>query len=306
MENVFKNPILPAGDPFVLLHEGKYYLYYTMENDEPWESTDSFHTDVDGEDGIRCWVSEDLVNWEFKGFCLRREDVKGERWFWAPEVTYFNGKFYMIYLADEHMGMAVSESPLGPFVQEEKKWMCEDRCLDGHILLDDDGRNWLYFVRLCGRAGGGNRIFVAPMAEDLSSVDFEKETFLVQAEEAWETKDGLVTEGPFVLKHKGKYYLTYSANHTRSPYYCIGCAVADSPTGPFRKYDRPILEQNDKVAGVGHHSFTTTKDGKTLLCSYHCHRGEGVVKPRMFCLDKAEFVETASGEDKLVIHGPTR
>lgn len=48
------------------------------------------------------------------------------------------------------------------------------------------------------------------------------EKLLLRAEKDWELKKGLVAEGPFVLKHKGKYYLSYSANDTRSIYYAIG------------------------------------------------------------------------------------
>ena len=32
-------------------------------------------------------------------------------------------------------------------------------------------------------------------------------------------------DAPFVIKHKGLYYLTYSANHTRCVDYCAGYAV---------------------------------------------------------------------------------
>lgn len=86
----------------------------------------------------------------------------------------------------------------------------------------------------------------------------------------WETKDALVVEGPFVIKYENKYYLTYSANHTRSHHYAVGYAVSNSPLGPFKKYENnPILFQNGIFYGLGHHSFTTTKDKKKLIIACH-------------------------------------
>jgi hypothetical protein len=82
--------------------------------------------------------------------------------------------------------------------------------------------------------------------------------------------------------------------------------VSDCPTGPFKKFDgNPILIRRGHLAGVGHHSFLRVADG-TLCCAYHCHNVySDNFKPRMFCLNTAEFVESENGIDKLVINGPT-
>lgn len=301
MENAFHNPGMAGADPFVLLYEGKYYMYCTVENDEKLTDHHSFNTAVNKQDGYYVYQSEDLKNWENKGMCLRKEDVMGDKWFWAPEVLHRNGKFYMVYSSEEHIGMAVADSPLGPFRQEEKRWLYEEKAIDGHLFVDDDGTVYLYYVRL----HNGNQIYVAKMAEDLLSIDTLYEDCLIKAEAEWETKDCLVAEGPFVLKHKGFYYLTYSANHTRCQDYAVGVALSQSPTGPFEKFKgNPILHKNDKFCGVGHHSFTTSKDGKTLICAYHCHDSFENFKPRRFCLNTAQFVPGENGIDELVINGP--
>ena len=290
MENSFKNPIMPGADPFVLLHEDRYYMYCT--------NSDEKGTDL----GYFVYESEDLVDWENKGLCLDKEDVMGDKWFWAPEVLFHNGKFYMVYTAEEHIGMAVSESPLGPFVQEEKKWLYEGNAIDGHMMVDDDGTVYLYHVRF----HNGNQIYVAKLSEDLLSIDELYDHCLIKAEEDWETVDCLVAEGPFVLKHKGLYYLSYSANHTRSKEYAVGVAISDNPLGPFKKFEgNPILYKNGNLYGVGHHSFTTSKDGKTLICAYHCHNSKSEsFTPRMFCLNTAEFISGEQQIDNLIIHGP--
>ena len=266
-------------------------------------SSDNFFLTGGDKDGFCVYESSDLQTWECKGYCLISDDVMGEKWFWAPEVIHYRGKFYMVYTSEEHGAVAVSDSPLGPFIQAEKKWLSEDKMIDGHFFLDDDGQMYLYYVRLIK----GNRIYVAKMSEDLSLIDEANERLLIKAEEPWETKDCLVTEGPFVLKHNGLYYLSYSANHTRCPDYAVGYAVSENPMGPFKKYvGNPILHRNEKVVGVGHHSFAPLPEGK-FLCAYHCHASMEQFQPRKFCLDLAEFVPAPDGGvDILTIHGPTK
>lgn len=301
MNEFFNKPLFAAGDPFVLTHNGKYYLYSTTENDKPLEAPNAFDTAHDGTDGIRVFESSDLINWENKGFCLKCGDVVGEKWFWAPEVTYYKGKFYMAYSSEERPAIAVSDSPLGPFKQTEKRWLRQDKSIDGHIFIDEDGAAYLYYVRL----DRNNHIFVARLSDDLSEITEEYDECLIEATEKWELIDGRIAEGPFVMKHKGLYYLIYSCNHTRNKDYAVGYATSKSPFGPFVKYSgNPILSKRGDVFGTGHNSFFYDKDGKQLLCAYHCHNNFGDnFKPRQFCLTTAEFIEdNFGGEDRLKIN----
>lgn len=298
------NPLFPGADPFILSYEGKYYIYPTTQKDEAAKINNFYLTESDeAVDGIMVYVSDDLVNWECKGYALKNTDVMGNKWFWAPEITVKDGKFYMAYSAEEHMAVAVSDSPLGPFKQEKKQWLSERQGIDGHIFIDDDGQVYFYYVRF----DNGNKINVARMSKDLLSIDESTEKLLIQAEDPWETIDCLVTEGPFVLKHNGLYYLTYSTNHTRCKDYAVGYAVSDSPWGPFVKYkNNPILHKNDEVTGTGHHSFACLDDGR-ILCSYHCHCSLDSFLPRKVCLDWARFEKDPDGDnDILVIDGPTK
>ncbi len=291
-----KNPLFIGADPFILAYEGKYYIYPTTYN-LPEDSEEYKKTE-----GYKVFESSDLVNWECKGYALDSKDVKGDKWFWAPEITVRDGKLYMVYTSEEHIGIAVADNPLGPFKQEEKKWLSERSAIDGHFFVDDDGQTYLYYVRF----DHGNKICVAKMSDDLMSIDESTETLLISAEDPWETVDCLVTEGPFVLKHNGLYYLTYSANHTRNHAYAVGYAVSDNPFGPFKKYEgNPVLHSSETVVGVGHHSFATLSDGR-ILCAYHSHNSPEQFQPRVVRLDWAEFKPNPNGgEDIFAINGPT-
>ena len=278
--------LFPGADPFLMKYSGKYYIYCTTENNEKLQSPSAFNTDKDGKDGFYVYQSDDLTHWENKGLCLSKEDAMGDRWFWAPEVSYYKGKFYMVYTAQEHLAVAVSDNPTGPFKKHSEGWLRNGAAIDGHLLFDDSGI-YLYYVRL----EGGNRIFAAKMSDDLKRIEHEYEDVLIQAEEEWETADCLVAEGPFVIKHNGLYYLSYSCNHTRSEDYAVGYAVSDSPTGIFKKYEgNPILHKKGDIVGVGHNSYMPTDDENRFICAYHCHSGDtDNFKPRMVWLCEAVF-----------------
>lgn len=143
------------------------------------------------------------------------------------------------------------------------------------------------------------------MYDDLKSIEKNYNAVLIEATEKWETVDSKIAEGPFVLKHNGIYYLTYSANHTRCQDYAVGYAVSESPFGPFDKSkSNPILHRFDDIVGTGHHSFMPTDDENKYICIYHCHGGDiSGFKPRKICFAEAEFVHNENENvDELVIN----
>lgn len=289
-----------GGDAFLLKSGDTYYAYCTTENDLPAFTPEYpfFETYKNGQDGIEVHTSKDLIHWENRGLCLTKgENVVGNHGFWAPEVSLYNGRFYMIYSADEKPVIAVADSPLGPFT----KWSeyLTDMAIDGHLFFDDDGRIYVYYADL----HDGNHICVAQMSSDLKKIERFFDSTLIRAEAPWETIDCIVAEGPFVIKHKGLYYLSYSANHTRCKDYAMGYAVSASPLGPFEKSpNNPILHRFDDIEGTGHHSFMPTEDDNRYLCIYHCHGGTiSGFKPRTVCLAEAVFVPSENGPDKLEI-----
>ena len=290
--------IFEGGDPFLMTYGGKYYIYCTTENNRKLESANAFNTEKDGNDGFYVYESEDLINWENKGLCLDKKNVVGNRWFWAPEVSYYNGKFYMLYSAEENLAIAVSESPTGPFVKLTDGWL-RNRTIDGNLLFDDDGSIYIYFADL----KNNNRIFAGKMSANFTEIEYECENVLIEATEPWETLDCRVAEGPFVLKHNGLYYLSYSVNHTRCEDYAVGYAVSDKPFGPFVKAENnPILHKPADLVGTGHHSFMPTADKDKFICAFHCHSGNpDNFKPRMVCLSAAGFEKQNGKPDKLCV-----
>jgi beta-xylosidase len=287
-----------CADPYMLKHEGVFYLYGTG-----------------GNDGIKVYRSTNAVDWSAavgatNGYALHKNDVWGTQWFWAPEVYYLNNKFYMFYSAEEHISVAESASPLGPFKQQEvhKKPFHDTKEIDTHLFIDDDGKKYLYYVRFTN----GNVIWVAELNDDLHSI---KESTLTQCfasnASGWENSTleprARVVEGPFVLKHNGWYYLTYSANHYQNPNYGVGYAYSKNPLGPWTKFGgNPILTRNSQIQGVGHHSFINLGGGCRYIV-YHSHKDMSNHSPRKTCLDPFEFLPTGQANlpDTLKVYGPT-
>lgn len=294
--NNLKGLVPDCADPYILNHEGTYYLYGTG-----------------GQKGIRVYKSADLVNWSEAagvkdGFALDSADVWGNHSFWAPEVYHLNGKFYMFYSVMTRLAIAESDSPLGPFIQKVKKPLHpEIPEIDSHLFIDTDGKKYLYFVRFTG----GNEIWMAEMKDDFSGIKEETLTRCFGVSEPWEKTPkkpvAKVAEGPFMLKHNKLYYLFYSANHYKSQDYAVGYAVSASPFGPFVKYENnPILIGDGKtIFGTGHHSFFKSNSGQ-LYIVYHSHKSGEAIQPRTTCLDRCDFVKDSENKpDKFVVYGPT-
>lgn len=274
-----KSPVL-LGDPYILLHDGIYYAYGT-------------HSDQ----GIEVYTSDDLLTWKYKGLALNKKDSWADRWFWAPEVYAVNGKFYMYYSADEHICVAVSDSPTGPFVQEKKEPMITDeKCIDNSLFIDDDGTPYLTFVRF----NDGNNIWIAELEKDLTTIKKETMHPCLHVSQEWEEVWPRVNEGSFIIKHNGLYYMSYSANSYESPFYGVGCATATTPMGTWTKYEEnPLLQKPDGLVGVGHSAMFTDKAGK-LRIVYHSHKDKEKIHPRVMHIGEV-FFETVDGVDRMRI-----
>jgi beta-xylosidase len=279
----FKN--VPLADPFILLYEGTYYAYGTGSPD-----------------GIEVITSNDLINWNRvdngrNGLALHKNDSYGEKWFWAPEVYFVNGKFYMYYSAEEHMCVATSDSPLGPFVQDIKQPMLPgEKTIDNTLFIDEDGTPYLFFDRF----NDGLNIWVAELEDDLKTIKKETLHPCIHVSQEWEEVWPRVNEGAFVIKQNGTYYMTYSANSYESQYYGIGCATATDIMGEWTKYSHnPLLQIPGNLYGVGHSSMFKDNDGNWRIV-FHAHQSENEIHPRNMFISKVYF-KKIGGEDILQI-----
>lgn len=256
---------LSIADPYIFQWDEKFYAYGT------------------GEKGFRAYISTDLKKWKKGSMALVPENSYGEKNFWAPEVYYVasKNKFYMLYTVEEHICIASSDFPEGPFINESRSSLIPDeKSIDASLFIDDDGTAYVYFVRFTG----GNVIWCAQLNKDWSCIKKETLKQCINSTEKWELVNDKVTEGPSVVKHLGKYYIIYSANHFQSQDYAVGYATSNTPTGPWIKSkDSPILHRSnpsaENLVGTGHGAPFIDKSGKWRYI-FHAHKNKSEVSPR--------------------------
>ncbi|MCX7796649.1 MAG: family 43 glycosylhydrolase [bacterium] len=295
----YKNPlnVYKVADPFVLFYKGKFYLYATSESG----------AGIGG--GFEVWESSNLVDWIYKGWAYKSSESSwGKESFWAPEVLYRDGRFYLFYSARGELNgrktlricLAVSDSPIGPF--NDIKAPLFDlgyATIDAHPFVDEDGEVYLYYARDVSENPTSD-IYVVKLSKDLLSIK-EGPKFLTTPSQFWESSSKW-NEGPFVVKYNKRYYLFYSANFFSSPDYSVGYAVSDSPMGPFKKADEnPILRKNDYISGPGHNSVIKTPDGKEYFIVYHTQMKREGTHLRQLAIDRLIFDK----DGKVRVVGPT-
>jgi GH43 family beta-xylosidase len=281
--STYTNPVFPENfpDPFVLRFNGRYYAYATSPE----------RVDAAGQLVFPVLSSRDLVHWEAHGRVLAAPDLPGIDAYWAPEVAYANGKFYLYYAAgndadpNHHLRVAVAEHPLGPWVDSGKNLTPEELfAIDAHPFRDpQDGRWYLYYARdslTPPYAGTGLAVDELITMEQLAGSPRE----VLRPFSAWQLfelqraikqhLDWYTVEGPFVIWRDGRYVCFYSGGRWENPNYGVSYALADAPQGPWSEevgLEGPSLLRTvpDRVIGPGHNSVIMGPDLLTDYIVYH-------------------------------------
>ncbi len=252
-------------DPFVLVHEGKYYMYGTFGG-STW-SNDLSHFDV--------YVSEDLINWSEPHCCFAPpEGFWGTKNFWAPEVHEWKGKFYLFasFKSETHCrGTAIlrADSPMGPFLPHSEGAItpADWECLDGTFYVSREGRPYMVFCHEWVQVGDGE-IWAVPLTDDLKAADGEMKLLFRASEPEWvksitKTATGLVgyvTDGPFMWRTEDGTLLCLWASFSEGGY-TEAVAVSDNGEidGTF-KHIEPLFMKDG-----GHGMVFRAMDGALYL-----------------------------------------
>jgi GH43 family beta-xylosidase len=311
MSRIYTNPVtdLPSADPFVLRHAGAYWAYVTGA----WHDGRYF--------GIL--HSPDLVNWQpLSGALAPLEPPPGMDYtcYWAPEVTYENGLFYLYYsVGDEehmHIRVATSEEPEGPFTDRGYRLTNEQFAIDGHVFIDDDGRRYFFYATdFLDHTHIGTGIVVDRMLDPFTLAGDPRPA--ARARYDWQVYDPArvekggvrwhTVEGPFVLKRKGRHAMMFSGGNWQNDTYGLAYALSTQVDAsqewqqPVDGIQTPPVLQSDHARGVvgpGHNSVVRGPDGRQLYCVYH--RWNAGVGARVMAVDRLEWI----GE-RLAVLGPS-
>ena len=231
-----------SADPAVVLYKDEYYLFASH--------------------GSGYWVSPDLAHWEFIEMDLSKQP---EFDLYAPGPAVAGDRLYITH--SQGGGILYSDNPRDP-----DSWIYAGRPYgwnDPSLFVDDDGSLYCY--------EGLSPDFPIRVAkldpQDVSKVlegpvdiyRSNRDTRGYERPGDHNERDGGLTflEGPWINKIDGKYYLTFAVPGTEYAGYCDGCAVADSPMGPFTYCENSpvVYKATGFMRGAGHGCLFEDKQG---------------------------------------------
>ncbi|WP_288276338.1 family 43 glycosylhydrolase [uncultured Prevotella sp.] len=298
-----KQPILSGfhADPEVLYSNKtkKYYIYSTTDGTPGWGGHD-----------FSVFSSENLVDWKDEGKML---DVKGDqvKWAtgnaWAPciiEKKVGKAYKYFFYFSAHNpksnrkeIGVAVSDSPTGPFVDsgapiitdaDRPKEARGGQAIDVDVFQDPKtGKCYLYW--------GNGFMAGAELNDDMLSV--KKETITHLTPKGGNLQSWAFREGAYVFYRKGTYYFMWSVDDTGSPNYHVCYGTAKSPLGPISIDENSYMvikqKPEDQIYGTAHNSVLQIPGKDEWYIVYHrinknfVHHEPGI--HREVCIDRMTF-----------------
>jgi arabinan endo-1,5-alpha-L-arabinosidase len=286
----YQNPVFNHNFPdpnLVKAKDGYFYAYSTNSKIEP--SGKAFTIPI-----LR---SKDLVNWEVVGDALdKKPDWKTEGGIWAPDATYYKGKYYLYYSfstwgdPNPGIGLAIGDSPEGPFTDMGKLLLSEEIEVKNSIdpfFLEEKGKPYLFW-------GSFNGIYGVQLSEDGTAIKGEK--FRIA---------GSAYEGAYLFK-KGKYYYFFGSTGSccegAKSTYRVKVGRSTSFKGPYVDQEgKPLLENGGTLlleqntaetgfVGPGHNGdIITDKAGQTWML-YHAFSKQNT-QGRVMLLDKINWVD---------------
>ncbi len=236
---------LNVRDPFVVVENGEYYLLGTTDG--------SSHV---GEKDLILYRSKDLRFFERVGRMIEDDTFTDYINTWAPEVHYYEGKYYLIvslYRKDLGRGSMIFVSPsmTEKFTPLTGEYITPAHwgCLDASLFIWK-GKPYLYFsnewTTPVSKDGDG-ALYVAELSPDLKTLVSEPKRILsgktcgfAQEIDVKGTK-GYVAEGPYAVEEDGKIAL-YWSTFTKTGY-SVARSVAEDIFAPYA-FDRLIFEKD--------------------------------------------------------------
>lgn len=271
----FNNPIIKdqyTGDPAALVYKDKVYLYAGHD-----EAPNDFNFYKMNE-----WVvysSSDMKKWESHPVPLKVTDFKWAKSdAWASQVIERNGKFYW-YVTVEHgtipgksIGVAVSDSPIGPFKDALGKALITNDMtkytdiswddIDPTVYIDTDGQAYLFW--------GNTACHYAKLKENMTEIEGE----------IHHIKLPNFTEAPWIHKHKDWYYLSYAYEFPEK----IAYAMSKSINGPWEF--KGILNELAGNSNTNHQSIIDFKGQSYFIYHNGASIPHGGSFRRSVCVDK--------------------
>lgn len=275
-------------DPFILTHEGKYYMYGTRAK-YTWGDCGSKY-----DYGFDVYVSQDKENWSEPISIFEYYDgFFGVRDFWAPEVHKYNGKFYMFasfHNESSTRGTAilVSDTPDGKFKLHSDGYITPNDwySLDGTFYLEGD-TPYMVFCHEWTQIKNGT-VCAVELSKDLKRAVGEPFVLWSAGDAGWRHDirgyGAYVTDGPFLIKKGDALFSIWSSFYKGN--YCEAIARSDNGRidGKWTIDDKLVYEKDG-----GHGMIFADFDGENYFV-FHQPNETPLERPVIEKIDIDELV----------------
>ncbi len=251
---------IPLRDPFILVDKPTktYYLYGSVK-------------DRSKQTRFEVYTSQDLHNWEYGNVIFSaNETFWGTGHFWAPEVHFINEKYHLFATFRgegspyHRCHILVSDTPNGVFVPLPEPITPEGWSSLDATYVEENGNKYTVFCHEWIQLGDGEMCLMQ-LSDDLSPIS-EPTTLFKASDAPWvinkrTNEPCYVTDGPWLVKLKDTWLMIWSSFSKNG--YAVGCAKAQSLSGPWVQEEQPLLERDG-----GHAMIFQSFDHKTYLVSH--------------------------------------
>jgi beta-xylosidase len=262
-----ENPVIPGdfADPSIIRRGDVYYASGTSSEWAP-------HYPL--------FQSTDLLHWQQVGYVFSKTPSWASASFWAPELFYHSGTYYLYYVAKKRsdgiscIGVATSQDPAKGFTDQGVLLEFGKEAIDPFVI-EDSGKLYITW-KAYGLDQRPIEILGSRLSNDGLRVEGEPFTLLRDDE-----KKGL--EGQCLVKRNGYYYLFYSAGNCCGGGCSYQVAVARSASlqGPYVRFsNNPVLSQTEDWKCTGHGTIVTSKEGKDFYLYHAYNKTDGVYTGR--------------------------
>jgi xylan 1,4-beta-xylosidase len=262
--STYKNPVIAGdfADPSVIRVGDTYYAVGTSSEWGP---------------AYPIYTSKDLVNWEYAGPVFSDLPAWTMGSYWAPELFYRNGTFFVYYTArrksdkQSFIGVASTKDLKKGFTDHGLLLEWTKEAIDAFVV-EDAGKLFLTWKAYGLDQGRGIELLGAELSDDGLKVTGKEFSLLKADKQGWEA-GGM--EGQAIFKKGNYWYMLYSGNACcgEKCNYQVGLARAEKLQGPWTKYSgNPVLSGDETWKCPGHGTVVTTADNRYFYL-HHAYKG---------------------------------
>ena len=271
-----EEPVIPGdfADPSIIRRGNVYYATGTSSEWAPH---------------FPLFQSTDLAHWRPMGYVFRKTPTWAAASFWAPELFYRNGTYYLYYVARKKsdgvscIGVATATDPAKGFTDHGILLEFGKEAIDPFVV-EDKGQLYITW-----KAYGLDKRPIEILGSKLSDdgLKVEGEPFMLLRDEA---KQGL--EGQCLVKRGDYYYLLYSVGNCcgHGCSYKVAVARSASLQGPYLPSPNDsILSETADWKCTGHGTLVTTKEGKDVYLFHAYSKTDDVYTGRQGLLSEVSW-----------------